>query len=319
MAQPQGIAEPLWCTVNKDYKFLEHILTEDIPDLFRKIYTRSVAFFQFEQNKASSDSVAKRTEELEEAITAVSTQLSNLQSTLGRIRSALLAFVISADEVPSTTLQKLLDSSPFQFYCYHEALDHGNKVSANPYSKYENMIDKLKQKEELLLLSKFLHTSKPLQLAISLFEHTKGRPVKDLTSLPNWPGLWKCFRVIDKMIHRLSQAATDLVPVLCEEELAFYKAKLQVCKAYLFNNPEIRNSSKASGPVGQINFDITPYLLKEDSESDLLVDFLSPADYSIEAFRNIVQSAPYRIGKVEGDGNCFFRAGTNEDKWVGLR
>src|SRR5688500_12969634 len=87
MAQTEGISEPLWSTVNKDYKSLEYLVTQGVSELLRKTHAKSVAFFDPEHTqKASLEGVARRAAELEEDREAIVVITSNIQSKLGGIR-----------------------------------------------------------------------------------------------------------------------------------------------------------------------------------------------------------------------------------------
>jgi len=316
-ASPQD-DDPLWKTVNQDYCMLDELCDVHYPRLMAKLRHQSEEYAQHRlvQNSASStggpettihQSLSSRIAQLEETIQELAELKCRLASVVERVRNNLLAYALS-EEFTEHDLAKVLQPAAIHAYTYHVADLLGRAKPNEPYTPYMNTIANLDQTINLFKAVKLLHQPTITKTAMLIYEKTKGKPQKDLSkvSLPNWPGMYNCFQSLRKISSSIRNEATKTHGGLSVEEANGIANKIQIVKCFLFNSPEAHKSIQPT-ETEPLGFEITPFLQKADFE--LMIEFFSTADYVMDAFKKIVvDHTPYKIIKVDGDGNCFFRA-----------
>lgn len=300
---------PLWKTINQDYCVLNELCDVHYPRLMSNMRRQSEAYAKqrSDSNQTAPEAPGSRIAVLEASIQELAELKCQLSSVVERVRNNLLAYALSED-FSEHELAKVLQPVALRAYAYHVADLLGKSKPKDPYTPFHAIIQTLEQASNTYKIVKLLHYPTITKTAFLLYEKTKGKPQKDLSkvTLPNWPGMYCCFQSLRKINDCIKQEATRSNGGLCAEEASFLETKMQIIKCFLFNSPEAHQSIQPK-QVEELDFDVTPFLHKQEYE--LMFEFLSASDYVMDSFKRLVTDhTPYTIHKIDGDGNCFFRA-----------
>lgn len=196
-----------------------------------------------------------------------------------------------------------------QLFTKQIAFDHlgPNGSTPDPYIAYNDLVKEIRNHIDFYDLVQVLHSHLPDELAITLFELTKGIPQKELppnANIPNWSGMENCLRTVQAFRLRLEKEKKLGKSPIEPREFDYLLAKLNFVQLMIFNSTENRRS-KNPKVVRNLDLDLAPYIVPPEK---ILVDFFSSTDYVMRCFRNVLKLMGYEILPIEGDGNCFFRA-----------
>jgi hypothetical protein len=296
---------PLWKTINEDYCVLTELRDVQYPDLMRSLRNESETYMKLKPPPQNASTC--RIDSLEVALRNVNELKCKLSSAIEKVRNNLLVYALSED-ISERELVSTLSPVAHQAYLFHVADLHNKPHDRNPYATFNAVMQNLMKTIAIYKIVRRLHVPKITQTAFLLYEKTKGKPQKDIATatLPNWPGMYCCFQTLHNINESIKQHANSLNGGLCLEEAQHLETRLQVIKCYLFNSPDAHKSIHPK-EVELQDVDLTPFQYKQEYE--LLFEFLSTADYVMDSFKKIVvDHTPYNIIKIDGDGNCFFRA-----------
>eukprot|EP01102_Stenamoeba_stenopodia_P017833 TRINITY_DN644_c0_g1_i1.p1 TRINITY_DN644_c0_g1~~TRINITY_DN644_c0_g1_i1.p1 ORF type:complete len:624 (+),score=106.69 TRINITY_DN644_c0_g1_i1:127-1998(+) len=189
----------------------------------------------------------------------------------------------------------------------HRLVKGSSSSFPDPYLPYHEIIKEIYGQIDIADLVQVVHSHVPKELAETLFELSKGIPVKEIPSdanVSNWPGIENCLKTIHALKARLEKEKKSTCSMFSQNEIDYVLSKLNYVQVVTFNSKEIRLSKKHK-VVRNLDMDLAPYIPKPEK---LLAEFLSPTDYVMNSFRNVIKLMGYDILHIEGDGNCFFRA-----------